>query len=486
MATPATGPIKKRYTAGSCALEIVAWPSALSQWSEHLIAERLTFRLWLADGASTTADQIRATKKIVAKGDRTALQAVTQYIQAKTRQTLAVPTFGASSSATPSEVSSEPLSGAEAVPACPPEFHYSGSLGYIQLCDLNTVLGQCEQGVLRLPIVPDQQLNEDVILLDAVRDRRSLQSTNVLRLPRRPRKRIGLWASSAAAALLAVGLTTALLSRDSTPQDATVANNSAASGRVSELETAQQADSALESNTLENSTPGADGTRPVEPQLDLSAPTPSLGASSDQAAQPLPKIPNRPTRKPVVQPSASASTPLSAQELPNLPAPTVSSTPTPTRSRSSTSAIAPPPAIPESSSDSLFADQLEAAPETGADIAENNAISGARSATTPQPSASQPTESAQGTAQTASQVQSYFQQRWRGGNGTVLLYNLRLSPDGEVIDFTAINEAAARESENILPTTARPVFSTNPGANGLTLRVLLNSDGTVQVVDTNQ
>ncbi len=489
MATPATGPIKQRYTAGSCALEIVAWPSALSQWSEHLIAERLTFRLWLADGASTTAEQIRATKRIVAKGDRTALQAITQYIQAETRKTLSASTLSASLSGAPpstpfDETPSETSSGAEAASACPSEFHYPGSLGYIQLCDLNTVLSQCEQAVLTLPITSDQALSADVVLLDAVRDRRSLQSTNVLRLPRRPRKRIGLWASSAAAALFAVGLTTALLSRDPTPQDATVADNSAASSSVSELETAQQANSALESNTLDNSTSSADGTRPVEPPPDLSAPTPSPSASSDQSARPLPKIPNRPTRNPVVQPSASASAPLSAQELPDLPAPTVSSTPTPTRSRSSTSAIAPPPAIPESSGDSLFADQFEPVPDSAA--AENSATSSARSAAPPPSTASQPAELAQGSTQTINQVQNYFQQRWQGGSEAVLVYELKLSADGEVAGFAAINEAAERERENVLPAASRPAFSVNPGTGNLTLRVLLNGNGTVQVIQPSQ
>ncbi len=500
MATPATDPIKQRYTAGSCALEIIVWPSALSQWSEHLVAERLTFRLWLADGASTTTSEIGAAKTLVAEGDRTALQAVTQYIQARTRQTLAVSGFTTSLSSTQPSTLSDTSSETDAA-IYPPEFRYPQPLGYLQLCDLNTVLSQFEQAVLTVPTTldqqPDEPLSEDVVLLEAVRDRRSFQSTSVVRLPHSSRRQIGIWASSAAAALFAVGLTTALLFRDRASQDATVASNSNASSRVSELETARQrdgslGDSSLESSSLEGSALengsklSSDGTQPAETQPSLSSSDLSPSASSGQSAQPLPRIPNRPTRDPIGQPLEPASSSPPPANLPDLSASTTPTAPTPTRGSDSTSAIAPPPAIPESSSDSLFADQLEAAPETGTDIAENNAVSGARSATTPQPTASQPTESARGTTQTVSQVQNYFQQRWRGRNGTVLLYNLRLSPDGEVIDFTAVNEAAARESENILPTTARPVFSTDPGASSLTLRVLLNSDGTVQVVDTSQ
>ena len=489
MATPAADPIKKRYTAGCCALEIALRPSALSQWSERLIAERLTFRLWLADGASTTAEEIQATKRLVAEGDRTVLLAITQYIQAKTRQTLAVLAFSASTSSDTSDPPADQPSDFETDHTCPLEFRYPQALGYLQLCDLNTVLGQCEQAVLALPIAPDEQLSENVVLLEPVRDRRSIQSTNVVRLPRSPRRRLGLWASSAAAALFAVGLTTTLLSRPE-PQSATVANNADASSRASELETAQQAGGTVENGALENgpleenSTLNADGTQSAQTQTGLPSPGLPPSASADQAARPLPRTPNRPTRNPVIQPSRSAPSPSpSAPELPDSSASTAPTASAPASGRSSTSAIAPPPPIPDSSSDSLFADQFESAPEASTAPAENNVTSSARS-TAPQSSASQPTESAE-PAQTVTQVQNYFQQRWRGGNEAVLLYELKLSAKGEVVGFTAINQAAARESENILPATARPEFSTRPGAGNVTLRILLNGDGTVQVVQTN-
>ena len=512
MATPAANPVKQRYTAGSCALEIVLQPSALSQWSERLVTDAFTFRLWLAEG--DTAKEIRATKRIVAEGDHLVLQAIAQYIQNKTRQTLAVPALGTS-------LISQPSSD----PDCPPEFQQAQPIGYLQLCDLNTVLAQYEQGVLALPAATEQtseeHLGENIILLEAVRDRRAEQAaeqeTNITLPSPRKKKRVGLWAaSSAAAALLAVGLTTALRSRNPALQEFTTANNTAASNQTAEIESAPQAESSLQTEdssqteTLEDFATGADSAQADSIQLDEALPTlPPVAPSSGRTAEPLPRVPTRPernqilrsTRDPVAQASgAPLSTPSPVQSQPTAPPPATppNSISTAPISPSGSSAIAPLPPVPESSRDSLFSDQFETASEPNVSVAESNAPSdnhnasnsaarsqaGASSADSPQ--ASSPPAVAQSSRATpiVSQVQNYFQQRWQGGNEAALVYELTLSADGSVADFTATSEAAELERDRLFSSTAPPSFSANPGAGASKLRILLNGDGTVQVIET--
>ncbi len=505
MATPAANSVKQRYTAGSCALEIVLQPSALSQWSERLVTDAFTFRLWLAEG--DTAQEIRATKRIVAEGDHSVLQAIAQYIQNKTRQTLAVPALGA-----------PPISPSSSDPDCPPEFQQSQPISYLQLCDLNTVLAQHEQGVLALPAATEhlleespskEHLGENIVLLEAVRDRRAEQTaereTSAIPLPPNRKKRVGLWAaSSAAAALLAIGLTTALRSRNPALQEFTTANNTAASSQAA-VEGNSPEDS-LQTETLENFAIDADGAQADSAQRDEALPTlPPVAPSSGQTTGPLPRVPTRPERNQELSsarnPAAQASDfPLSMPvPLPDTPPNSISTAPI---SPGGSSAIAPPPPVPESGRDSLFSDQFEtAAPNVSVAQSsvptdnQNVNNSAARSqvgtssadissADSSQASGSPSAAQSQRSTPIVSQVQNYFQQRWQGGNETPLVYELTLSADGTVADFTAASEAAALERDRIFPSTAPPSFSTSPGTGASTLRILLNGDGTVQVIET--
>ncbi len=507
MATPTADPVKQRYTAGSCALEIVLQPSALSQWSERLITEAFTFRLWLAEG--DTAAEIRATKRIVAEGDHLVLQAIAQYIQNKTRQALAVPALGAS-----------PISQPSSDPDCPPEFRQSQPIGYLQLCDLNTVIAQYERGVLALPAAEqrlEDHLGENIILLGAVRDRRAEQEaeqeTNAIPPPPRKKKRVGLWAaSSAAAALLAIGLTTTLRSRNPALQEFTTANNTAASDQTAESKDAPQTESSVRAET--SSQPGtaedfassANGTQPNSAQLDETLPTlPPVAPASSQTPRPLPRVPTRPERNQILGSTDNSTARASGPTLstPSVQNPSAAPISPRSGSISRSSATTPLPPSPDSSRDSLFSDQFETAPEPNVSVAESSAptdnqsasnsaarsqvgTSGADISSADSPQASSSSAAAQSASATpiVSQVQNYFQQRWQGGNEAALVYELTLLADGSVANFIAASEAAERERDRIFPSTAPPSFSTSPGAGASTLRILLNGNGTVQVIET--
>ncbi|MEL6552005.1 MAG: hypothetical protein AAFQ63_00890 [Cyanobacteria bacterium J06621_11] len=270
MASSATQPISQRYTAGCCRLDVSFVPSALSQWSERLIVGELTFHLWMVasedvkDSDSEVSDSDTAVVSAVsgsfeneqatllAEGDRTQLREIAQYFQARTRSVLALSTLNAPPSHAPEPI--QPPSGLQ----------LTQPLGYLQLCDVTTVLTQYAQAAMLLPAMTSsetlhqrsteqtssdetstaQTSNDDiadVIPLDTVRrasDARPrsglLNDTaatrarrNVTRRKSGARRQRGMWASSAAAALFVAGLTTTLISRDPTLQDVSITSESA-------------------------------------------------------------------------------------------------------------------------------------------------------------------------------------------------------------------------------------------------------------------
>ncbi|EDX84674.1 hypothetical protein S7335_2371 [Synechococcus sp. PCC 7335] len=531
MAIPTANPMKQRSTAGSCILEVTTRPSALSQWSDRLVADSLTFKLWLADGAvDPNANEARGVPRLVAEGDGTVLQSITRYIQIRTRQTLAVPALGglSSNNSSSSDSSSDDPSNSDSsstrTSAYPPEFEYPQPLSYLQLCDLNTVLTQYEQTVVTLPPIAPEQLSENVILLQPVRDNRVDPSTNVIRSPRKLRKRMRLWASAAATALAAVGLTTALWSRESTLQEVATADNVTIRADVSEPETVQlleqaqaddiSPDSSLDtsSNALPDSSPNFssnsspnlplsdDETQSAKALFEDTQPDVSSNISSGQTAQSLSR-----TQVGLGDNSALPSTDESATLAPSAPQ-TLTAAPSPTsteqdlaQNQTEILPTTPSPAIAEFGA-SRLAEQSEEVPRiemleettSAADInsAEGEAVLGsdpndsARSTAIAVPNDLPPAELALQSMPIVSQVQTYFQQRWQGGSEGILLYELRLSDTGDILSFTAFSEAAEQQRERILPSTARPSFATSSESDSLILRVILSDDGTVQVIET--
>lgn len=493
MVIPAAEPTKQRYTAGSCVLEVVVQPSVLSQWSDRLVADSVMFKLWLANSTDSTtrADVIQSSQQLVAQGDRPALQSITQYIQTRTRQLLAISAFSRPSSSQSSnqqssdrQLSDRQSSHTETI-AYPPEFEYSQPLSYLQLCDLNTVLSQYERAVLTVPSVPAEQLSENIILLPAVRDRQTDPTANIVQLPRKPR-RVALWTSAAAAALAAIGLTTALWPRESTVQELAVEDKTAISARGFEPQTVQ-VEQDLEGDSTDSFTSALSETLPNADKSQLAENLPTDFARNTAPTQTLTGATTAPapvteqnsigerSKRPSTA-SQSAIADLSIEPLPTNPA----------RERPELGTLE----IGELETSDLGTDEI--APEIETFTPENNILSrsinnNAQSAETTMPnsaaSTTPPAEFIQGPTSTVSQVQTYFQQRWQGGDNASLLYELRLSPTGEVVSFVAINDAAKQQRDRIFPSTARPSFVTNTGGSSLTLRVVLNGDGTVQVIE---
>ncbi|MEL7352281.1 MAG: hypothetical protein AAFN38_12715 [Cyanobacteria bacterium J06560_5] len=229
---PAARLTQQRYSHGSCTLEVSFQPSALSQWHPRLVAQALTFKLWLeglappegdaVDAAGAEAEtEVETASILIAQGDRATLEAIAQNIQQQTRRTLlatvstASPTAGASRDAAITAVSA---------PQFPPECTPQGPLSYLQLSDLMAVLGQYEQAAAVLPVnlgaenvseAPRLIATGDAIIDDAATRATASQApvtppnptrkNNLIPFPT-TRRRPAVWISSAAVALVAVGL----------------------------------------------------------------------------------------------------------------------------------------------------------------------------------------------------------------------------------------------------------------------------------------
>ncbi len=222
MAAPADPPISQRYTAGSCTLSVEWTRSPLSQWSECPIVSQLTFELWLETKAALGEDSLArdssndsSRRSIVATGDRTELQAITRYFQYQTRSLLALSQINLTTADKRPE---------QAQSRQPPQsLQITSPLGYLQICDISTVLSQFERRVNILPVelgMPSAAPSNVVSLFPskkAIPPKRSRYRTQSPQ--RRQSGNTKIWASSAAAALFAVGLTTTFWSRDLMPKE---------------------------------------------------------------------------------------------------------------------------------------------------------------------------------------------------------------------------------------------------------------------------
>ncbi len=497
---PATRSLQKRYTAGSCVLNVEWQLSALSQWYSKPVAQDLRFELWMNSdqgGASAVGSVL------VAEGDRAAFQEIAQYTSQNVRKLLAI-----------AHINSTDRSTLLQSPQRPPSLQLTHPLGYLQLCDLNSVLHQCEQATAALPTTLSTTLSVEP---SAPRADNVIPFTT---LRRSIRHKPMAWASSAAAALLAVGLTTALwpsyqtrselsatADREPNPSKVDQARsvpNTDISNPTSNAGTEAKPNSAADSMSPSAPPPSAPSSSapsstssPTSSDLlrnsKLADRRPSTNATAT-AEQPqnaavspeadaLPPAPSRPTPKP--SSDAPADTPQPAQEFSTAGR-------TGTRTPSSALEAAPPPAAERTAESGL-----RTAPRT------NTATNDAASTTTESAEAPSTADRAtaaragsQPEATTIAQVQRYFQTKWQESDvelSAPLSYNLQLSEKGEVVGFTALSSAAEAYRDRLLPENRpqdRPlIFSadssidssiTQAGA-GLILRVDILLNGQVQV-----
>ncbi len=456
--TSLASPIHQRYTAGSCTLDVTLQLSALSQWQPQPVAHQLQFQLWLRPADS---DETAAT--LVTEGDRQTLQSVTHYIQQQTRATLALASLNTGT--------------ARSVPPLPPGCKIASPLSYLQLCDLTTVLNQCEQAVRPLPVSLSLALASEPSssATESSPERNSGDSSNLISLAA-VRRRPKLWASSAAAAVFAIGLTTTLwpvVNRDATTSAPEVASESDYSAA------APRPDRSLADKSPSNQSPEASAPR------DLEAPD----AITVEGNNTLPALPGR---------SAGRS----AGRSENLPA--GSRTPADSRPKQ------PPGPLPNQPAQSADPESIEPLASGPANISED-APSAARQAEPIAPSAASsaasadtaeefsvadaPTPAATDEADTIAQIQAYFAARWQpdqSASQDPLAYQMRLSGSGEVVTFAALSEAAQAYRDRLLPPDGQPLtFSVSPDSAtsghsttqsaGMTLRIVLTASGQVQI-----
>ena len=492
MAMPATRSLQKRYTAGSCVLDVEWQLSALSQWHPKPIAQDLRFKLWMN---STQGDAPAAGSALVAEGDRAALQEIAQYISQKVQGLLVI-----------AHINSAGRSAALQSAPQPRGFQLTRSLSYLQLCDLNSVLHQCEQATAALPttlstassVEPDASQANNVIPFTALR--RSI------------RRRPTAWASSAAAALLAVGLTTALWPSYQRPSYRTSSepNTEDSFGATPNAANKANPDSAvnLPSSVSPSSSPYPIASSGPVKNSNLEAKQPNTNTAataerSQNAAVSQAQPQNKPATESVAKPQAKApAAPPETATSPSAPASASSNAPPETPSdraqefsaadssgtRAPGSALeAAPPSAARNSRDLRASPRTNTANSDAASTATDAAIAPSTADQAPVARAASQSE-----ITTIAQVQRYFQTKWQEINVSLsepLSYNLLLSEKGEVVSFTALSSAAAAYSDRLLPEDRPLVFSAHSPADssatqgdaGFTLRLDILPNGQVQV-----
>lgn len=488
---PAARSLQKRYTAGGCVLDVEWQLSALSQWYPKPVAQALRFKLWMNSGQDEAS---AAGSVLVAEGDHVALQEISHYTSQKVQGLLAI-----------AHINSADRSAALQNSQQPPSLRLTRPLSYLQLCDLNSVLNQCEQATATLPtalsLAPSTPKANNVVPF--------------LTLRRSIRRQPVAWASSAAAALLAVGLTTALWPGYQRPSYETSSlPNTDISGTTPEAATGAKPNSAADSippSALPSGVPSSNAPsgsiRSSQPAVKPNTDKTTIAEPSPSAAVSQAKPPVNPSVEPsdrsaaklqAQAPTASpetATAPLASPRASGAPPETPSnqsqefSAARSTRPRASSSVLeaAPPPAA-ESATARANRPNLSTAP--GANTAANDGASTATDSASASSTADQAVS--QPEAITIAQVQRYFQTKWQESGVPLsepLSYSVQLSGKGEVVSFAALSSNAEAYRDRLLPQNAPLVFSvgssshssSNQTSAGLALRLDILPNGQVRV-----
>lgn len=433
------GPVQQRYTASGCALDITLQPLALSQWYPKPIAQALTFKLWLGTSGEEGEAQ---TPVLVAEGDRETLQAIADYIAQQTRAALTL----AAPSHSPTSL---PL-----VP-CPPSFRLQSPLSYLQLCDLTAVLNQYEQAIYLLPVPLSPSVTPTVAS--------SRPRGRLIAFPAHRR----LWASSAAAALLAVGLTTALLTKTG-QNSAVVSDSSPVDSDLSNAESSPQQNAAQRSEDAPPLESAPVAPKPTAEKSPGATPTPS-------ARRPAPILDSsEPSSQRPTSPNVTADEAIS----PDPPPPEAATGDTQGEALSATQSATPNTANGSADIRPLALPTPSATGQSAARQSAARAPDAERYQTGPSADADLQGEN----SDIIAQVQRYFQNQWQTSDQTVQLplsYQLQISRSGEVTSFTGLSDAAQEYRDRLLPADP-PTFSRSAD-QALTLRLTLTADGLVQV-----
>lgn len=492
---PATPSAQQRYTAGNCVLTVDLQLSALSKWYPQPIAQALQFELWMS--ASEDAEPV-----LFAEGDRTTLQALSQSVSQQVQSSLAIAHL--------SHTARPPAPLAIAQP-----------LSHLQLCDLQSVLYQCQQATRVLPVALD---SVEAIALQSTEVNQNpinqASRSNVVSLSAARRRK--LWIGSAAAgALLAVGLTTAVWQGNRNSQQIAATVNSDANRSTQNLEESAAVQSNLpagnapdtpsEGPTSQESIgsrqqPDSQGSfsnptateepqisRSVEPSRERTNPSDVNSAivkppATDSAIAPPATEPASPNNQLPVTPPSPASPPTSADEIPEVAsAPAAQQAQEPSLESPESLSTDPPAGlsatVPSAESyprdsrarDSQIRDsqaqRAPAAPEAIGEAEPGGAIY------------------ANAVDQVIAQTQTYFQNRLQIielSPTSPLVYQIRLSEAGQIISFEPQSEAAEAEASSLQPNELTLDLSAESLATTalVTLRLEVAPNGQVQVTQS--
>ncbi|NJK49887.1 DUF4335 domain-containing protein [Candidatus Gracilibacteria bacterium] len=481
----------RRYTPPTCTLEIWAKPSALSFWGDRPLIKELNFELRFDD------PRIPDEKQVIVRGDREKLvqlyEVVTTYVQNTLLQrslqipvgieTLALPSSTTEAVESPSH-SHLALTTSEdtAIVAFPkaPTLKPKGLLSH-QLT-FNSLAQDAPEQSIQLSVSQLFDLAEALEQFSTEMD--ILPSLNKAK----HRKAAVIWASTAAAAILAVGISTVGVK---IYQTASEKNDIATSQGASNSQSAQSniqdvvppvpppPPSPVPSPTLPPALAGRD-TLPPPP----SVPEPISPRRVPPVLLPPPSLPPAPRQSTIaVVPESSKKTNPSA----------VNPTTLPPRENSAVPKKPDLPALPPIQANSPMAENpVDAAsaeaPATLQTSPSRDNSSNASSANVPNTTAFAPpqertTDNLLDTIPQVAEVRQYFQERWQVPKGLNqrLEYRLILNKEGSIARISPLGRAANVYLDRTqMPLMGDPFVSPLEVANNATIRLVLNPDGSVK------
>jgi hypothetical protein len=487
--------IIRRYTPPTCTLEIWARSSPLSFWSDRQLVKDLRFELHFDD------PRLPEDSQAIVQGDRAQLQqlgdAVSRYVQNFLQQpsfpipvaieTLAFPTSATETREAPAtspRVTSLNRAQATAtdnvlvpLPSLP-TLKPKGLLAHeLSFGSLDASKSAIQLSVSQLFDLAEalEQFSTEIDLLPTLNKAQKQKTTLV-------------WASTAAAALLAIGLTTV-----------GVRVFQSADRHTDVVASKQDSNAQLPQPNVENVIP------PVPlPPTGTPVPSPTLPPALNREALPPPPAVSEPA-----PPSRTASVPVVVPPSPSLPPPPVAP-PAPERQtiavvpESSThSRMLPAPGssapIPSASSDSAatpirqpnlpeLPDLQSNSPAQGESAVDTlpaqtpNSAALAPSATEA-PVPSQETNTLLDTIPQVAEVRQYFQARWQVPQGLNqrLEYRLVLNQEGAIARIAPLGRAANIYLDRTqMPLMGTPFVSPLEVTQEATIRLVLNPDGSVK------
>jgi len=411
--------ITRRYTPPTCTLEVTGETSALSQWTSRPVLKNVQFQLSLEDPRQPREQPLQI------RGDRDQLEALSEtvetYIQnlvnaSPTALSLGLPLEKAPNRTDREETGRPPQSllthslslaavgdGAATV-----------TLSATQLFDLATALEEYSAEAVALPVP------------SGTKPLAWLAETPI-------------WARSAAIALMAVGVSLAILELANQDSPSQLARQEAASPPTDPL----PVPSPPPTDALPQIPPLS--TAPVAPFPSPPA-IPSPLAQPNIATAPNPEAPSAPSG------AAQEAAPESFAIQP--------------RPQASAAPVLQPPDVPPPAADTPFS----IAAQNGSEVT-------SRSAARPQ------TEQLADTVPQVAEARSYFQERWQPPESLkqTLEYTLILNPDGSLQRAVPLGEAAATYLDRTpIPLSNEPFVAPLGGQRSALIRLVLYPDGEVQ------